>query len=204
MSLNSIKFFAKVGLVAALAAAGLAYGQAQPPAQGQTPSAPAATDAAMAPEDLGRFIEEKGWVQRIGEATSEAIKSTAQTAGDVVIHALGFIGVPYKMGGTSADSGLDCSAFVRLVYKQITGLVLPRSAAEQAAATRSIESSQLQPGDLVFFNTLQRSFSHVGIYIGEGRFVHSPRTGGKVRVESMQIPYWQTRFNGARRVEVNK
>jgi cell wall-associated NlpC family hydrolase len=193
MSLNSIKFLSKALLAILLAGSGVARAQSADAA----PSAPAATAQR---EDLSQLIEEKGWAQRIGEATTEAIKSTAQTAGDVVMHALGFIGVPYRMGGNAAETGLDCSAFVRLIYKQITGLVLPRTAAEQAASTQTIDRSQLKPGDLVFFNTLQRSFSHVGIYIGEGRFVHSPRTGGQVRIESMNIPYWQTRFNGARRV----
>jgi cell wall-associated NlpC family hydrolase len=193
MSLNSIKFLSKALLAALLTGSGVAHAQSADAA----PSAPAATAQR---EDLSQLIEEKGWAQRIGEATTEAIKSTAQTAGDVVMHALGFIGVPYRMGGNAAETGLDCSAFVRLIYKQITGLVLPRTAAEQAASTQTIDRSQLKPGDLVFFNTLQRSFSHVGIYIGEGRFVHSPRTGGQVRIESMNIPYWQTRFNGARRV----
>jgi cell wall-associated NlpC family hydrolase len=193
MSLNSIKFLSKALLAILLAGSGVAHAQSADTA----PSAPAATAQR---EDLSQLIEEKGWAQRIGEATTEAIKSTAQTAGDVVMHALGFIGVPYRMGGNAAETGLDCSAFVRLIYKQITGLVLPRTAAEQAASTQTIDRSQLKPGDLVFFNTLQRSFSHVGIYIGEGRFVHSPRTGGQVRIESMNIPYWQTRFNGARRV----
>jgi cell wall-associated NlpC family hydrolase len=193
MSLNSIKFLSKALLAILLAGSGVAHAQSADAA----PSAPAATAQR---EDLSQLIEEKGWAQRIGEATTEAIKSTAQTAGDVVMHALGFIGVPYRMGGNAAETGLDCSAFVRLIYKQITGLVLPRTAAEQAASTQTIDRSQLKPGDLVFFNTLQRSFSHVGIYIGEGRFVHSPRTGGQVRIESMNIPYWQTRFNGARRV----
>jgi cell wall-associated NlpC family hydrolase len=198
MSLNSMKFLQdRASLCTSLCLSmWLALGASAAAAQSVAPSA----DVSPRREDLSQLIEEKGWVQRMGEATSEAIRSTAESAGDVVLHALGFIGVPYRMGGSSVESGLDCSAFVRLVYKQITGLALPRSAAEQAAATRSIERSELQPGDLVFFNTLRRSFSHVGIYIGEGRFVHSPRTGGQVRVESMNIPYWQTRFNGARRV----
>ena len=78
--------------------------------------------------------------------------------------------------------------------------LLPRRAAEQAAATTAIDKSELKPGDLVFFNTLRRSFSHVGIYIGDGKFVHAPRTGSQVRVESMNVSYWQRRFDGARRV----
>jgi cell wall-associated NlpC family hydrolase len=87
------------------------------------------------------------------------------------------------------------------MYEQTIGLVLPRRADQQAAATQSIDKADLKPGDLVFFNTLRRTFSHVGIYVGEGRFIHSPKPGAEVRVESMKIDYWASRFDGARRVQ---
>jgi hypothetical protein len=86
------------------------------------------------------------------------------------------------------------------MYEQSVGLLLPRKAEQQAAATQQIEKTELQPGDLVFFNTMRRAFSHVGIYIGDGKFIHSPRAGSEVRVESMGLSYWQRRFDGARRV----
>ena len=124
----------------------------------------------------------------------------AERTGKLVSVAMGFIGVPYRRGGTSADTGLDCSGFVRAVFEQAKGLALPRRANEQAAATEKIEKQDLQPGDLVFFNTMRRAFSHVGIYLGDGKFIHSPRSGAQVRVESMHTSYWQRRFNGARRV----
>jgi cell wall-associated NlpC family hydrolase len=89
---------------------------------------------------------------------------------------------------------------VRAMYEQTIGLLLPRRAAEQAAATEAIDKKDLQPGDLVFFNTLKRAFSHVGIYVGEGKFIHSPKPGAQVRVEDMGQSYWKRRFNGARRV----
>lgn len=114
--------------------------------------------------------------------------------------AMGFIGVPYRRGGSSAETGFDCSGLVRTIYEQAKGLVLPRRANEQAAATETIEKKDLQPGDLVFFNTMRRAFSHVGIYLGDGKFIHAPRSGAKVRVEDMTASYWQRRFNGARRV----
>ena len=117
-------------------------------------------------------------------------------------NALSLIGVPYRMGGTSAATGFDCSGFVRAIYADSLGKILPRRAEEQAAATDKIEKTDLKPGDLVFFNTMRRAFSHVGIYMGDGKFIHSPRTGASVRVESMNIAYWQRRFDGARRVEV--
>lgn len=119
----------------------------------------------------------------------------------LVMHAMGFLGTPYRLGGNSVDQGFDCSGFVQTAFKLSLGVLLPRRAAEQAHATQSIEKTELQPGDLVFFNTLGRAFSHVGIYIGEGRFIHSPRSGSEVRVENMAERYWQARFNGARRVE---
>jgi cell wall-associated NlpC family hydrolase len=86
------------------------------------------------------------------------------------------------------------------MYASTLGLVLPHNAKEQAAVTQTIDKDELQPGDLVFFNTLRRAFSHVGIYVGEGRFIHSPRAGGEVRIENMSDNYWRKRFNGARRV----
>jgi cell wall-associated NlpC family hydrolase len=116
---------------------------------------------------------------------------------------MGFLGVPYRRGGNSFDQGLDCSGFVRLIYEQTVGMVLPRRAAEQAAATQVIDKTELQPGDLVFFNTLKSTFSHVGIYVGDHKFIHSPRTGAVIRVEDMRMSYWQQRFDGARRVNAS-
>ena len=122
---------------------------------------------------------------------------------DLVVTAMGFLGVPYRRGGNSADTGFDCSGLVRTIYGQTIGLMLPRRADEQAAATQTIDKKELRPGDLVFFNTMRRAFSHVGIYVGDGKFIHAPRTGAKVRVEDMRIGYWQRRFDGARRVSVD-
>lgn len=124
----------------------------------------------------------------------------ADKTSDLVTTAMGLLGVPYRRGGNSAETGFDCSGFVRSIYSQTVGMVLPRRAVEQAAATQTIDKKELKPGDLVFFNTMRRTFSHVGIYIGDGKFVHSPRTGQTVRVEDMGASYWKKRFNGARRV----
>lgn len=119
---------------------------------------------------------------------------------DVVVTAMGYLGKPYSYGSSSLSGGFDCSGFVLSLYERSIGRQLPRRAVDQAAATQKISKSELRPGDLVFFNTLRRQYSHVGIYIGEGRFIHSPRAGARIRVESMEKSYWQTRFNGARRV----
>ena len=97
-------------------------------------------------------------------------------------------------------TGAVTSGCVRARSEQTVGLILPRNAAQQAKATEVIDKQDLQPGDLVFFNTMRRTFSHVGIYVGEGKFIHAPRSGSQVRVESMDESYWRLRFNGARRV----
>ncbi len=126
--------------------------------------------------------------------------TVADKASDLVGNAMGFLGVRYKRGGNSAETGFDCSGFVRAIYEQTVGLLLPRRADQQAASTTVIDKKELQPGDLVFFNTMRRAFSHVGIYVGDGKFIHSPRSGSEVRVEDMRVSYWQRRFDGARRV----
>jgi len=121
----------------------------------------------------------------------------------MVIAAMSFIGVPYRPGGSRGDDGgFDCSGFTRHVFALGLGLVLPRSADEQAAARGlvHVERADLRPGDLVFFNTLKRTYSHVGIYIGDGRFIHAPKTGGEVRIETMRHAYWARRYTGARRM----
>lgn len=120
---------------------------------------------------------------------------------DLVMGAMNFIGVRYRRGGTSAENGFDCSGFTRYVFENSIGLLLPRRADEQARTPGffSISKDELKPGDLVFFNTMRRAFSHVGIYVGDGKFIHSPRAGGEVRVEDMRVDYWAKRFNGARR-----
>lgn len=138
----------------------------------------------------------KDTTPRLGDSIRRATDHAAQ----LVATAMNSIGVPYRRGGNSAETGFDCSGFVRATFEQAAGLLLPRRAEEQARATARIEKSDLQPGDLVFFNTLRRAYSHVGIYLGEGRFIHSPRAGARVRIEDMHGSYWAKRFNGARRV----
>jgi cell wall-associated NlpC family hydrolase len=146
-------------------------------------TAQAAPDAASK-DEIGQFLMDKGLA-----------------ASNIVVSAMGFLGLPYKRGGNSFETGFDCSGFVKALYEQSIGKILPRSAAEQAAQTTQISKDELQPGDLVFFNTLRRAFSHVGIYVGEGKFIHSPKPGAQVRIEDMNVRYWDTRYNGARRVE---
>lgn len=139
------------------------------------------------------------------EATSPTVTADSGMLGqaqEVVLRALSFIGVRYKWGGASPDTGFDCSGLIRYVYSQVTGKSLPGNAKEISQVGESIERSELQPGDLVFFNTLRRPFSHVGIYLGESRFVHAPSRGGKVEIVDMSERYWKTRYNGARRLAI--
>lgn len=126
------------------------------------------------------------------------------SAADVVMTAMAFLGLPYVRAGQSADEGFDCSGFTRHVVGNSLGLWLPRRAEEQAShpAWTPVAQEHLRPGDLVFFNTLRRSFSHVGIYAGEGRFIHAPRPGSAIRLEDMRKAYWTHRYNGARRAGV--
>ena len=154
-------------------------------------------------DELAGFLQEKGLIGKLGDQVSAAGRAAGDKASELVVSAMGFLGVPYKRGGNSFEQGLDCSGFVRLIYEQTIGMVLPRRSAEQAAATQPIDKTELQPGDLVFFNTLKSAFSHVGIYVGDNKFIHSPRSGAVVRVEDMRVAYWQQRFDGARRVDSN-
>ncbi|QXL84009.1 C40 family peptidase [Comamonas sp. NLF-1-9] len=158
------------------------------------PEAPPEPQAVSWTQDL------RGHLSQFGHGVADQAQDAAERTGDLVATAMGFLGAPYRRGGNSAETGFDCSGFVRSIYEQARGLVLPRKAVDQAASTEKIARQDLRPGDLVFFNTMRRAFSHVGIYVGDGKFIHSPRSGARVRVESMHQSYWQKRFNGARRV----
>lgn len=119
---------------------------------------------------------------------------------EIVMQALSLLGMPYRWGGTSTTAGFDCSGLVRHVVEQALGLVLPRSAIAMSRLGMQVERPSLQPGDLLFFVTRKRDVSHVGIYVGEGRFVHANRTGGEVTVSDLDSRYWSRRFVAARRV----
>ena len=124
---------------------------------------------------------------------------TSKTS-DLAVEAMSMLGIKYRYGGNTPETGLDCSGLVRYVFKAALGTDLPRTAAEISRVGEKIDSHDLQPGDLVFYNTLRRGFSHVGIYLGDSKFIHSPSAGGEVRIESMDIAYWKKRFVGARRI----
>jgi cell wall-associated NlpC family hydrolase len=138
-----------------------------------------------------------------GSGAKSFLSGMAGKAGDVVVGALNMIGVRYRWGGNTPDSGLDCSGFVRYVFQDTLGMALPRRAEEMSRVGEKVRVSDLKPGDLVFFNTMRRTFSHVGIYIGDNKFVHSPSTGSTIRVDDMDDGYWEKRFTGARRIEAS-
>jgi cell wall-associated NlpC family hydrolase len=172
-------------------------------------------------DPVSRFLAEKGLLAPAAVSTPSAaagdaadpiasfakvpapslVQQMRDGASDMVLTAMNFLGVPYKRGGNTEETGFDCSGFTRHIFEKTIGLILPRRADEQAqsASLITIARDELKPGDLVFFNTLKRTFSHVGIYVGEGKFIHSPRAGGEVRVEDMRVAYWNQRFTGARR-----
>ncbi len=169
-----------LALIVALTALAASFGVAAQPA-----SRPAKETPTL--EKLERNLRDLG--QRARDAAAE-ISTTA----------LGLVGVDYKFGGNHPDQGLDCSGFVRYVFAQATGITLPRSAREQARVGKTISRDELQPGDLVFFNTRRFQYSHVGVYLGDSRFIHSPSRGGVVEVVDLDNSYWRKTFNGARRV----
>ena len=125
---------------------------------------------------------------------------SADMANEVALYAIGMVNTGYRFGGNNPDSGVDCSGMTAYIYKQAANITLPHNAAQQALLGRSIGRNELQAGDLVFFNTDGHTYSHVGLYIGEGRFVHAPSTNKKVSIVPLAQPYFAERFSGARRI----
>ena len=136
-----------------------------------------------------------------GQATAQGQHVQLDNPGDaeqIVLFSYGLLGTGYRFGGRNPEAGLDCSGMVSYVVEQVSGVRLPHNAARIAAQTRVIPTGSLQPGDLVFFNTQNRPYSHMGIYLGDGKFIHAPSSKGKVRVERMNNRYFAQRFDGAR------
>ncbi len=137
---------------------------------------------------------------KFGDGPQTLFERYTSGAQDLVLKGLELVGINYRRGGTDPDTGLDCSGFVQLVFKDAVGKLLPRTAKEQSQVGDVVDKNELKAGDLVFFNTMRRAFSHVGIYLGDNHFLHAPRSGAEVRVEDMSQSYWTKRYNGARRV----
>lgn len=170
---------------------------------GQAPANATPAPTAESGDPISRFLSDKGLLNTkpVTELAQQMRDKATNVASELVLSAMNFLGVPYKRGGQSSENGFDCSGFTRHVFENSVGLLLPRRASEQANSPDlvPVKQAELKPGDLVFFNTLRHTFSHVGIYIGDNKFIHSPRAGGEVRVEDMRLSYWQKRFDGARR-----
>ena len=198
-------------LFATLLLAVCSVAQAAPePAGNAANAALTATTGAVAgslTDPIMNLLGERGLLRPLGsQALVESVRNSVRdTASDLVMQAMNFLGVPYRRGGNTEETGFDCSGFTRLVFENSVGLVLPRRADEQAhaAGLLNIKRQELKPGDLVFFNTMKRTFSHVGIYVGDDKFIHSPRTGSEVRIEDMRDSYWSRRFTGARRADLS-
>ncbi|MFN5723132.1 MAG: C40 family peptidase, partial [Betaproteobacteria bacterium] len=134
---------------------------------------------------MAALLVEKGLLPSTAPQT---VRKVSDAASELVLSAMNFLGVRYRRGGNSTEDGFDCSGFTRHVFENSIGLLLPRRADEQARlpGLANVARDELRPGDLVFFNTMRRTFSHVGIYIGDGKFIHAPSTGKSVRVDDLR------------------
>lgn len=171
-------------------------------APGKTSQTAAARGATTTNLYLARAVDD----DPIGRLLSQQVRRPSTDLGitpreAMVGEALNHLGIRYRYGGNSPDEGFDCSGLVSYVAFRSMGMRLPRSAADIASKGQQIELAELVAGDLVFFNTMGRKYSHVGIYVGDDRFIHSPSAGGVVRVEHMKMAYWSKRYNGARRLD---
>ena len=195
-------------LLSGLVACQSALAAPDPATDGTLKSAGSTVIGVAAPTDpIMDLLGERGLLKPLVNSAlvSSVRKTVRDTASDLVMTAMNFLGVPYKRGGNSESTGFDCSGFTRHIFENSIGLALPRRADEQAqsAGLLSINRAELKPGDLVFFNTMKRTFSHVGIYVGDDKFIHAPRTGAEVRIEDMRESYWSRRFTGARRADLS-
>ena len=155
----------------------------------------------MSADDASQQTPQPSKLQRYALGAQEVFTATRSGVETLFDKGFSFLGIRYLHGGDGPSTGgFDCSGLVRKVFGDALGLNLPRTAAEMAKLGNRVNREELKPGDLVFFNTMRRAFSHVGIYLGENRFLHAPSTGGFVRVENMDNAYWLKRFDGGRRL----
>jgi cell wall-associated NlpC family hydrolase len=152
----------------------------------------------MGPAFAQSLTESEPLPKSFASTVSSAVVDKTET---LINNAMQLIGVRYRWGGNTPQSGLDCSGFVRYVFNDTFGFLLPRKSAQMSKVGLEIGKEELRPGDLVFFNTMRHAFSHVGIYVGDNKFIHAPSRGKSIRVDDMTKVYWEKRYNGARRVE---
>ncbi|WP_301911670.1 MULTISPECIES: C40 family peptidase [Neisseria] len=152
-------------------------------------------------EQILRQFAENGQYAQTARTNNDR---TSGSADELIGNAMGLLGVAYRYGGTSVSTGFDCSGFMQHIFKRAMGINLPRTSAEQAQMGTPVARSELQPGDMVFFRTLGGSrISHVGLYIGNDRFIHAPRTGKNIEITSLSHKYWSGKYAFARRVKKN-
>jgi cell wall-associated NlpC family hydrolase len=165
----------------------------------QTPSRPVASThtAPPRPAQGGLGYDWDGSIPGQNQGNWFALPQR-EHAQEIVLYAMGLLDTGYRFGGSNPSAGLDCSGMVSYVVEQVSGKKLPHNAAQIADRTRPIPRYDMQPGDLVFFNTMGRPYSHMGIYLGEGKFIHAPNSKGRVRVERLDNTYFTSRFDGAR------
>ncbi|KPC52939.1 C40 family peptidase [Amantichitinum ursilacus] len=132
------------------------------------------------------------------DRTTSTITVNSDDRREVVLYALSLLDVNYQFGGANPEAGMDCSGLVYFIYKNALGINLPHNAAEMARLSKPVDTRALEAGDLVFFNTLNKPYSHVGIYIGDGKFVHAPSSKSHIKVESLKSPWFAARFEGGR------
>ena len=143
-----------------------------------------------------------GTSPKVLEQEDGASGAPSPLARELTLNALSYVGTPYVAGGNSPERGFDCSGLVQYVFSRTAGVALPRTSEQMSTVGSTVSMAELRPGDLIFFNTLRRRHSHVGIYVGNQRFIHAPTSGGVVEIVDLRRPYWQTRFDGARRLNI--
>ncbi len=181
----------------AVSAAGSGTGASAAAAMAASSTGSALTPAPAAPGASGTGSE----LSAISQQSLRVVDWAATRTQDLLATALSSIGVKYRRGASDPSVGFDCSGFVRHVYKEALGLLLPHNAYSMSLQGKPVPMSELKPGDLVFFNTLKRQFSHVGIYLGDDRFIHAPSRGKTVQVDRLTDSYWVRHFEGGRRID---
>ena len=146
-------------------------------------------------------MDTEGLDRLIREHTNKPIVRTGNDASDLIMNAMGLLGVAYHFGGNSPTKGLDCSGFMQYIFRQSMGITLPRNSRQMATVGEAVSRSNMQPGDLVFFSPQGGGISHVGMYIGNGKMIHAPRTGKNIEITSIEQGYWARAFVTARRVK---
>jgi len=144
------------------------------------------------------FQAGKSYFARVSDRLVDSVSGKTE---ELINQAMVVIGVRYRWDTELPQSGLDGSSFVGYVFKDKLGFLLPRKSTQMSRVGKPINREELQPGDLVFFNTMRLTFSHVGIYVGDNKFIHSPSKGASVRVDDLGSLYWDKRFDGARRLD---